>query len=103
MASGRLSHYRLTPAAERDLEDIWLYTAQNWSMEQADRYTDALEDAFETILSMPEIARERLEFTPPVRIHPSAQHAIIYWVEDDHIAIIRVLVFKQNWKVLLED
>jgi toxin ParE1/3/4 len=30
--------YRLTPRAEIDLEEIWLYTFQNWSLEQADRY-----------------------------------------------------------------
>ena len=28
--------YRLSPLAEADLEDIWLYTFRNWSMEQAD-------------------------------------------------------------------
>ncbi|MDN3721985.1 type II toxin-antitoxin system RelE/ParE family toxin [Roseibium salinum] len=91
MASRKLTYYLLTPAAQSDLEDIWRYTAHGWSMEQADRYTEALEDAFDTILAMPEIARERLEFTPPVRIHPSAQHTVIYRIEDDHIAIIRVL------------
>ena len=35
-ASGR--PYRLSPLAQSDLEDIWLYTFENWSLEQADRY-----------------------------------------------------------------
>jgi len=30
--------YRLTPLAEADLEEIWLYTLRNWSLEQADSY-----------------------------------------------------------------
>jgi toxin ParE1/3/4 len=46
---------------------------------------------------MPEIARERSEFTPTVRIHPSAQHVIIYRIQADHIEIIRVLGGKQDW------
>lgn len=29
---------RISPLAERDLEDIWLYTLQHWSLEQADAY-----------------------------------------------------------------
>ncbi|WP_428670999.1 type II toxin-antitoxin system RelE/ParE family toxin [Roseibium sp.] len=103
MTSPKPTHYRLTPAAEHDLEDIWQYTARNWSEDQADSYVDALEGAFNTLLAMPEIARERTEFNPPVRIHPSAQHAIIYRVQGDHIVILRVLGGRQDWKVLLEE
>lgn len=29
---------RLTPLAESDLEQIWLYTVEHWSVEQANRY-----------------------------------------------------------------
>ncbi|WP_018441892.1 type II toxin-antitoxin system RelE/ParE family toxin [Trinickia symbiotica] len=29
---------RLTPLAESDLEDIWRYTFEHWSIEQANRY-----------------------------------------------------------------
>lgn len=92
---------RLTPRGEEDLEDIWRYTAENWSVAQADRYTDALAAAFDTIRRMPEIARERTEFTPPVRLHPSAQHVIVYRIQDDHVEIIRVLGGKQDWLAML--
>jgi toxin ParE1/3/4 len=102
MAGGKLRHYRLAPAAETDLEDIWLYTARNWSVEQADRYTDALEAAFDTLVAMPEIARERREFDPPVRVHPSAQHVIIYRIEADHLVMLRVLGGRQNWQAFLD-
>ena len=103
MTDPKPTHYRLTPAAARDLEEIWLYTARNWSANQADRYTEALEDAFDTLLAMPEIARERLEFNPPIRIHPIARHAILYRIEQDYILVLRVLGCQQNWNVLLEN
>jgi len=98
---GKPTHYRLSPAADADLRDIWLYTARNWSVEQADRYTDALQRSLDTIVAMPEIARERREFSPPVRVQPSAQHVIIYRIRDDHIVVLRVLSGRQNWQALL--
>jgi len=101
MLASSLTVYRLTPAAQNDLADIWLYTAQQWSVTQADRYTDILEDTLERLLFMPEMARERPEFDPPVRIHPSADHLIIYRVENDYLSILRVLGASQDWQVIL--
>lgn len=101
MPASSLTAYRLTPAARNDLEDIWIYTARQWSVAQADRYTDILEDTFERLLFMPEMARERAEFDPPVRIHPSAEHLIIYRLEDDHLAILRVLGAGRDWQAIL--
>jgi toxin ParE1/3/4 len=93
--------YRLTPAARHDLEDIWLYTAQTWTMAHADRYTDIIVDTFDRLLFMPEMARERPEFDPHVRIHSSAEHLIIYRVERDHLIILRVLGAEQDWQAIL--
>jgi len=101
MPANCLTAFRLTPAARNDLEDIWLYTAQQWSFQNADRYTNILEDAFERLLFMPEMARERSEFDPPVRIHPSAEHLIIYRVEEQHLLILRVLGAGQDWQAIL--
>lgn len=102
MKSGKPTHYRLTPRAVEDLEEIWLYTADTWSITQADRYTDSFAQSFETILAMPEIARERGEFTPPVRIHPSGQHHVVYRIEGDHILVIRILGGRQDWAAILK-
>lgn len=96
-----LSHVRLTPAAQRDLEDIWLYSAGTWSVEQADRYIDALEEVCARLLAMPEIARERDEFDPPVRIYPSASHLIVYRIADDHLTVVRILGGRQDWQSIL--
>lgn len=34
--------FRLTKEALLDLDQIWIYTLQNWSKKQADRYYDVL-------------------------------------------------------------
>ncbi len=101
MGTSSPTTYRLTPAAQNDLEDIWLYTAQQWSVAQADRYTDILEDTLEGLVFMPQMARERAEFEPPVRIHPSAEHLIVYRIEHDRLAVLRVLGAGQDWQAIL--
>jgi toxin ParE1/3/4 len=51
-----MAEYRLSPAAERDLEGIWKYTRKEWGLEQADRYIDLLTTAFEASAVSPQLA-----------------------------------------------
>jgi len=95
------SGVRLTPRAEADLEDIWRYSAAEWSPDQADRYIDGLVAVFDLLCAMPRIARERPEFVPPVRIHPTGPHLVIYRVAEGHLDILRVLGARQDWQALL--
>jgi len=101
MPASSLTAYRLTPAAQNDLEKIWFYTAQAWSAAQADRYTDILEDTLERLLFMPEMARDRGEFDPPARIHPSAAHLIICRIAGNQLLILLVLGASHDWPAIL--
>jgi toxin ParE1/3/4 len=51
-----MAEYRLTPAAEGDLESIWTYTAQHWGVEQANRYIDFITEAFKELAQSPQAA-----------------------------------------------
>jgi len=86
----------LRPAARADLAGIWTDGASRWGVDQADRYTDALFALFNLLAAFPEMARERTEFYPPVRIHPSDAHLVIYRREGQGIEIIRVLHARQD-------
>jgi toxin ParE1/3/4 len=97
MASSGPKSYRLRPRARDDLEAIWLYTAARWSVDQADLYIRQLTRGMELLAAMPEIARERIELTPPVRIHPVASHLIVYRIDADHIDIIRIRHSREDW------
>lgn len=101
MSSSRPSLYRLAPKAVDDLDDIWRYSAEKWSLAQADSYIDELTRTFETIGSLPMMARERPEFDPPVRIHTHEIHLIVYVVTSQGVAVLRVLGGHQNWQALL--
>jgi toxin ParE1/3/4 len=94
---------RLTPQAERDLEAVWFYTADTWSVAQADRYVGELADTFDLICHNPMMARERLEFTPPVRLHRHASHLIVYRSDETTVLVIRVLHMKQDWRAALDE
>lgn len=97
------SGWTLRPAAEADLSAIWLHGADSWGVEQAGRYSDSLFAVFDLLADFPELARERGEFTPPVRIHPSGSHLVIYRSEGQGIEIIRVLHAHQNLMAFLQD
>lgn len=88
--------YRLTPAARADLAAIWRYGAGRWSEDRADLYLDALVTTFEIVAEFPAIARERAEFTPPVRIHPSGAHLVVYLTGAGGVTVLRVLHNRQD-------
>ena len=94
--------YRLRPAAETDLEDIWDYTAETWGPDQADDYVRGLARTFDLLAEFPEIARERTEIEPPVRCHPYRSHLIIYRQEGAWVVIVRVVHARRHWAGLLE-
>ncbi|MGF6231219.1 toxin ParE1/3/4 [Inquilinus ginsengisoli] len=96
------ARYRLSPIALADLDDIWRYSAETWSVAQADRYLDELVRVFEMIAAMPTLAREHREFDPPVRIHVYRSHLVIYTHTGDHVAILRLLGGRQDWIAVLK-
>lgn len=102
MAASELKGYLFKPQAEDDLAAIWRYSAETWSADQADFYISNLIRTIETLVAMPALAREHDEFSPPMRIHPVAEHLIIYSIEGDRLVVVRILGSRRNWRALLE-
>lgn len=97
------SGWSIRPAAEADLADIWLQGAAIWGESQAERYADGLFALFDLLAEYPEMVHEREEFTPPVRIHPSGSHLVIYRREGQGVEIIRVLHAHRDLMAYLND
>lgn len=90
--------YRTTRQADQEIIDIYLRGCREFGQRQAELYHDGLARAFDLIATEPRIARERREFTPPVRLHPYKSHLIIYVLDDVGVLIVRVLRRRQEWE-----
>lgn len=85
------------------MAEIWGYTVEAWSEDQAEVYLTGLGQAFDRLAQFPEMARIRMEFTPAVRILPYQSHIIVYLAEAGLIDLIRVLHRRANWSTLLTE
>lgn len=86
-----MAEYRLTPAAERDLESIWVHTVREWGVEQAVRYIDLLTRAFASLAASPRAAPACDHIRPGYRRGSVERHMIYFRATDYGIAVVRVL------------
>ncbi len=90
--------FRLTEAAENDIIGIAEAGTRQFGSAQARRYHDQLFAIFDLIAANPRMARERLEISPPMRIHPFKAHLVVYTIENDgSVLIVRVRHGHEDW------
>jgi toxin ParE1/3/4 len=90
--------YKLTNEAAKDLESILLDGMGRFGMNVATDYHQKLFQVFELLAQFPEMSRERVELSPPVRIHPVGSHIIIYQLQaNQNIIIVRVRHAHEDW------
>lgn len=69
--------HRLAPAAEADLDDIWLFVARRSSnTDIADRLIDSITQRFWVLAQFPYAGRRRDELRSGVRSFPVSQYVI---------------------------
>lgn len=93
-----MPRYRLSRRAEEDLIQIYVSGALAFGVRQAEHYQDGLEATFDLIARYPELARERHELRPPVRIHRYRSHVVIYLIEAGGPFIVRVRHGREDWE-----
>lgn len=91
-----MAGFRVSNPALSDLESIARYTQEKWGKDQRNKYLLGLEDAFEKLADDPARVKERLDFTPPVRIYRHEKHLIVYVMDENGILIVRVLHQRMN-------
>jgi toxin ParE1/3/4 len=64
---------------------------------QADAYVTGIRKTLDILLDSPEIARERAEIAPRVRIHRHHSHVIVYRIEAPYLAVIRIRHGREDW------
>ena len=93
----------LLPAAEADLSAIWDYTAERWSLKQAQNYASGMTHLLNLLCDQPEIAPLLGKLKPPVRAYRFRSHLVIFTADDLLLEVIRVVHGRSNWVGLLAD
>ena len=85
--------YKISGQASEDIEKIWLYTFENWSLEQADRYINLIFDEIEYLAGNPNSGKDFNHIRKNYRCSKVKSHIIFYRLADKQsdIEIIRVL------------
>lgn len=95
--------YVISKKAISDLEEIWLYTVDKWSIEQADRYYNLLFDEIDFICKNPSTGRPMDDIRKNYRAAKVKSHLIFYKVENDTVQIVRILHERMDIKSRLDD
>jgi toxin ParE1/3/4 len=98
-----MSRYILSPAAEADIDGIWEYTADTWSVEQADRYVMSIKQACASISTDGRQGRPIPNVRKGYRKLSVGSHFVIFRLVDEYVDIVRVLHQRMDISSRLQD
>jgi len=85
--------HRLSPQAEVDLDDIWIYIAsESGNVETADRLVDTLTERFYLLSRYPYVGRRRdADLRPGLRSFPVGEYVVLYRIDGEEVLILRLV------------
>ncbi|UPQ77686.1 type II toxin-antitoxin system RelE/ParE family toxin [Flavobacterium azooxidireducens] len=99
-----MSNYIISEKALEDINAIWVYTAQNWSVEQANRYYNLIFDEIEFISNNFEMAQDFGKLRKSYRYSKIKSHLIFFKKNKfNEIEVIRVLHERMDIENRLND
>ena len=86
-------NFRISKEAENDLEKIWLYTFENWSVEQAERYLNLIFDEIDYLCLKPDSGSDFGKIRKGYRRSKVKSHFIFYKINStqNELEVIRIL------------
>lgn len=93
--------YVISNEAQNDLESIWVYTFNNWSIEQADRYYYLILDEIEILSEKPYLGINCSYIRKDYYRSKVKSHFIFYKINRNQIEIIRILHQKMDVENIL--
>lgn len=92
-------NYVLTNQAVEDLTNIWNYTFDRWSEDQADKYYNLLIDTCQDIANDPELGKNYEGIRPDLFGLKNNRHIIFYRkIDKNMVEIIRILHGRMDLK-----
>jgi len=95
--------FSISKKAVSDLEEIWLYTVEKWSVEQADRYYNLIFDEINYICKNSNAGKPMEYVRKGYRASKVKSHLIFYRVLPGMIEIIRILHERMDIENRLND
>ena len=87
-----MTEYIISEKALEDINNIWIYTAENWSVEQADRYYNLIIDEIEYIVENINMARDFGKIRKSYKYSKVKSHLIFFKKDKkNEIEVVRVL------------
>lgn len=86
-----MGSFRLSPAAQRDLDGIFDYTAEHWGVAQAIRYTTDIKDACASLADSPAQGRDCGHIRAGYRSRAVGRHTLYFKASPYGVAVIRIL------------
>ena len=84
--------YIISEKALEDINNIWIYTAESWSVEQADRYYNLIIDEIEYIVDNLVMARDFGKIRKSYRYSKVKSHLIFFKKDKaSEIEVVRIL------------
>ena len=92
-----------TPLAIEDLQQIWVYIAENAQSEAANKFLLEMKKKCETIAEFPESGRLRHEFLLNLRSFPFKNYVIFYLPLADGIEVLRIIHGSRDIKQVFDE
>lgn len=98
-------NYQISKEASKDLEKIWLYTLETWSVEQADRYYRLIMDEIDNIAKDPKVGKDQSGVRQGYFRSIVKSHIIFYRFNEKKkvIEVIRILHQQMDIESRLND
>ena len=81
--------YRLTEAADRQLQEIWRYSRDRWGAARADKYLASIETALSAALVTPSLLRPRPDLGKGVVARRTGSHVAYCAIEGDELVVVQ--------------
>lgn len=100
-----MKRFRVTPAARRDLLEIWEYLADETGCHAADSVLREIRDALERLAQFPKIGHQRDDLgDESLRVWPVHSYLVVYRPEQRPVEIVRVVSgYRDLFPLLAED
>jgi toxin ParE1/3/4 len=99
-----MANYRITRLAQSDLQSIWDYTVEQWSLSQAEKYIDGLFDCFDAIADGTTQVKAVDHIRQGYKKAVYGRHVVFFKFGNDQVTeIIRVLHSSMDIETRLAD